>query len=148
MESKSMGVINWSAYQLLCWCQHTSWGNNEQDLSVKTLNMEVNLLVFATIPAISFLHINLLAVVTMPFLSAAWTRRIMVIQPLFSSRSLVHGSFQTRCESRRSLSLAWMKMLFGRRRTWSLRSCFKWHLNYVAKDKYSASVGRQQCGKQ
>ena len=58
---------------------HTSCGNNEQDLSVKTLNMELNLLVFATIPAISFLHINLLAEVTMPFLYAAWTRRIMVI---------------------------------------------------------------------
>lgn len=39
-------------------------------------------------------------------------------------------------------------MLFRRRRTRPLGNYFKWHLNNVTKDKYSASVGRQKCAKQ
>lgn len=105
--------------------------------------------IFVVFSAISFLHANVLAVVTMSFLSAAPTGRIMIIH---SSRSLVNRSFQTSCESRGgflvSLSLAWILMLFRRRRTRPLNNHFKWHLNYVHKDKYSASVGRQQCKKQ
>lgn len=74
-----MRAINWSAYQLCCVDVNTPHGVIKNKIfSVKTLNM-LDLLVFATVPSISFLHINLLAEVTMPFLSAAWTRRIMVI---------------------------------------------------------------------
>lgn len=118
----------------------------ESDLSIKRYKYLPIFLVFS---AISFLHANVLAVFTMSFLSAAPTSRIMIIH---SSRSLVNRSFQTSCESRGcflvSLSLAWILMLFRRRRTRPLNNHFKWHLNYVHKDKYSASVGRQQCKKQ